>query len=117
MTVAVAQDGAQAANFLTIPVELFIRPDISFGDIVAEHVFERRVVAYLPFRQVVGDVVDLLRAQVVQHHFGVGKEQRGDGVGNRPEVIQGGVVQGRVFFGGVHHMGLRAASAPRKTGL
>ncbi|MNV06619.1 hypothetical protein D3C71_970050 [compost metagenome] len=116
MTFAVAQYRAEAANLLAIPIELFVRPDVSFADIVAEHVFQRRVVADFPLGQVVGDVVDLLRAQVVQHHFGVGKKQRGDGVGNRVEVIQGRVVQGRVFFGGVHTVELQAASAPHQRG-
>ena len=32
------EDTAQAANLLTIPIELFVRPDVSFADLLAEHV-------------------------------------------------------------------------------
>ena len=88
MAIAVAQDAAQAADFLAIPIELLVGADVALADVVAEHVFERRIAADFALGQVVGDVVDFLRAQVVQHHLGVGEKQRGNGVGDCPEVIQ-----------------------------
>jgi len=81
------QHGAQAADFLAVPIELFVGADIHVADVGAEHVLQRRVVANAPFGQVIGNVIDFLRAQVMQHHFGVGEEQRGDCIGNRAEIL------------------------------
>ncbi|MCY1408144.1 hypothetical protein D9M71_234610 [compost metagenome] len=90
----IAQHGAQGADLLAVPVEFFVGADVPFDDFFAEHVLERGIVADLAFGEVVGDVVDLLRAQVMQHHFGVGKKQGGDGIGNRPVIVQGGIAVG-----------------------
>ena len=71
----VAQHGADRADLLPVPVELLVGTDVALVAIAFEHVFQRRVVADLALGQVVGDVVDPLAAQVVQDHFGVGKNR------------------------------------------
>ncbi|MNP51402.1 hypothetical protein D3C76_1457170 [compost metagenome] len=84
----IPQHRAHGADLLAVPVELLVGTDVPLAHLFAEHVFQGGVVAYAALGDVVGDVVDLLRAQVVQHHLGMGEKQRGDGVGDRPEVIQ-----------------------------
>lgn len=74
--------GADGADFLAIPVELFVGPRVGTVEQVPQFVIDRRVIAQFALGEIVGDVHDGLAAQVMNDGFCVRVQQQCDAVGD-----------------------------------